>query len=69
MIRCPQIFGSSLKDTLEPKLSWLTVRLKTTKERMAAVVKKYPQILVYSIENNLAPTIDFYQYDMSEEVQ
>ena len=36
---------------------------------MAAVVKKYPHILVYSIENNLAPTIDFYQYDMGETVQ
>lgn len=33
---------------------------------MAKVVKKYPQILVYSIENNLAPTIDFYQYDMGQ---
>ncbi|CAN0406266.1 unnamed protein product, partial [Ectocarpus sp. 13 AM-2016] len=60
----PQIFGSSLKDTLEPKLSWLAVRLEADRERVAVMVNKYPQILTYSIEDNLAPTIDFFQFGM-----
>lgn len=61
-----QIFGSSLKDTLEPKLSWLSVRLKADRERVAVMVNKYPQILTYSIEDNLAPTIDFFEFGMGE---
>lgn len=61
-----KIFGSSLKDTLEPKLSWLSVRLKTDRERVAKIVNKYPQILAYSIEDNLAPTIDFFEFGMGE---
>lgn len=30
------------------------------------MVNKYPQILTYSIEDNLAPTIDFFQFGMGE---
>ena len=30
------------------------------------MVKKYPQILTYSIEDNLAPTIDFFEFGMGE---
>lgn len=61
-----QIFGSSLKETLEPKISWLTRRLKTTRERVAGMVVRYPQLLTYSIDSNLAPTIDFFEFDMGE---
>ena len=61
-----QIFGASLKDTLEPKLPWLAARLRTDKQRIADIVKKYPQILMYSIERNLAPTIDFFEFEMGE---
>lgn len=30
------------------------------------MVKKYPQILTYSIDDNLAPTIDFFEFGMGE---
>lgn len=30
------------------------------------MVNKYPQILTYSIEDNLAPTIDFFEFGMGE---
>ncbi len=30
------------------------------------MVNKYPQILSYSIEDNLAPTIDFFEFGMGE---
>lgn len=31
---------------------------------MAAMVLKFPQLLTYSIDDNLAPTIDFFEHEM-----
>ena len=57
----PQVFGYSIEDNLEPKLSWLQERLELDCKSLSKLVQAMPPVLGYNVEDNLEPTIEFYE--------
>jgi hypothetical protein len=59
--RLPQVFGHSIDESLEPKLSWLQQRLSLDDASLSVVVQQMQSILGSSVETNLEPRIKFYE--------
>ena len=55
--------------TLEVRIDWLQAKLNLNKSQMRKIIKRSPNILTFSIEENLEPTIDNIQsiFELSDE--
>jgi hypothetical protein len=52
----------SIKDNLEPKLSWLQARLQLDSNGLCSIIQLSPLLLLgMGIETNIEPTIKFYE--------
>jgi len=47
--------------TLETRIDWLQAKLKINKTQLRTIITRSPNVLTYSIEDNLEPTIDSIQ--------
>ena len=50
--------------TLENKMDWLQARLNINKSQLRTIVERVPNVLAYSIDDNLEPTIDNIQFGL-----
>lgn len=54
LARCPEIFATRSKDTLQQKLEFLT-GLGILKQELPRVIKKYPEFFVLDIDKSVMP--------------
>ena len=57
LIKAIRLLNSSLA-TMENRMDWLQARLNLSKSQLKKIIECDPNILAYSIEENLEPTID-----------
>lgn len=54
LVRCPEIFATSVERTLKGKLEFLA-SIGISKGHLPRVIKKYPEVLVSDVEGTLLP--------------
>jgi hypothetical protein len=59
--RLPAVLGHRIEDYLEPKLTWLQERLSLDDKSLCFVIQRQPSLFTKNIDNNLEPTIKFYE--------
>lgn len=52
LVRCPEIFATSISNTLQRKIDFL-IRICLSKDYLPVVIKKYPELLVSDIDRTL----------------
>ncbi|CAN0273600.1 unnamed protein product, partial [Ectocarpus fasciculatus] len=62
----PSLFGSSIENSLRPKLEWLGEGgLGLEEADIAIVVRACPNVLSYSVEDNLEPKMQWLEERMN----
>ncbi|XP_042382992.1 transcription termination factor MTERF2, chloroplastic-like isoform X2 [Zingiber officinale] len=56
--RCPEIFASSIENTLRKKVQFL-MDFGISKDRLRRVIRKYPEMLLLDTDNTLLPRLRF----------
>lgn len=54
LVRCPEIFATSVEKTLKKKLGFLA-SIGISKDHLPRVIKKYPEVLVSNTDRTLLP--------------
>lgn len=54
LVRCPELFASSIEKTLERKLSFLN-DIGVSSQHFPRVIRKYPEFLVCDVDGALLP--------------
>ena len=54
-----QVLTQSIEDSLEPRVEFFMVEMGVTKEKLAKMVTRHPQLLHYSVEDGICPRVDY----------
>ncbi|PKI31843.1 hypothetical protein CRG98_047764 [Punica granatum] len=58
LVRCPEVFATSVEKTLRKKLDFLT-SIGISESHLPRVIKKYPEVLVSDIDRTLVPRMNY----------
>jgi mTERF domain-containing protein len=54
-----QILTQSIEDSLEPRVEFFTKKMGVSKERLAKMVTRHPQLLHYSVQDGIRPRVNY----------
>jgi hypothetical protein len=57
----PQVLGYSVEENMEPKLTWLQMRLAFDDKSLSKLVKSFPSVFSLSMEASLEPKLTWIQ--------
>lgn len=54
-----QILTQSIEDSMEPRVEFFMIEMGVTKEKLAKMVTRHPQLLHYSVEDGICSRVEY----------